>query len=896
PEEAEWVELTTPPEFKPFEASCIAEAAPPALFRVRVDKVARERIVKKPGALPFLPGKEEKIVEYEKIEVRERVQVDTKVRSSFWVAKGTLAGRLVAARAGKAGKNVYGKTIPPGQDDDPTFHLGSGLSRGKGEIVAEASGFIRRGTRWADLIPFKAGEYSIRLSDDTATVLLDYSPGDKRLPPPDAAAILQEAVELGQPVEGLLTIDEVASALLKATRSGQALTGFSLSCDRDASVRINVSPDKLSASLTIVKGRGKGKLLELSMVSAALAEHKLKGVKIDKLKTDVIAFYKGSTTELEDYPLATGKEPVKGKDRTLLFGVAFLPEEQGQDYITTLGASPGLARVAKTLDEFPLALADRVALVKKDQEVARFSTPSFGQPGTDVYGAAIPATPGNDPAINIFENLRISRETIESEEDGILLLADKDGVTLARVLPYRDARVDVSVAEDAMSARITVERSYGLGRELTLEYAQEALKEAGVVGGIDLKELSEALADAREGRKAENRVIAHGKAPVPAGGYRIQWIIRMASGAALTLRADGTADYKNQDRSTVVVEGQPILELLSIGVEGQDGQDVLGSVVPAPVDPRVAEPPTFDDSLLEEKLENGDRIIKAAKNGILQFDKNRLSIDPAHKVNGDVGPATGNIQFPGPVAISGTVLSGYAIVAGGDVLIAGSVEAALVTSDGTIRITEGIKGAKKGTVRARKGIEAAFAEQAMLLGVEDITLKNSALLCNIKSNGKVALQGDKGHLIGGLCRARKGIEVQNLGSESGAKTQISFGQDYLVKDAIEAEEREIERVKSMILLADKRMREIEKEGGSLDAIRQEKLKLVKLLEKRSMRVFELREKFEEHFPGEIVIRGSVFAGVVLESHNRFHEIRQTKQRVAFSFDPQLGRIIERPLK
>ena len=144
---------------------------------------------------------------------------------------------------------------------------------------------------------------------------------------------------------------------------------------------------------------------------------------------------------------------------------------------------------------------------------------------------------------------------------------------------------------------------------------------------------------------------------------------------------------------------------------------------------------------------------------------------------------------------------------------------------------------------------------------------------------------------------RSGIEVHNLGSENGAKTQISFGQDYLVKDAIEAEEREIEKIKSMILDSDRHMRAAEKEGGAgLDRIRQEKLRLVKLLEKHSLKVFELREKFEEHFPGEIVVRGKVFAGVVIESHNRFHEVRQTKQKIVFSFDPQLGRVVERPLK
>ncbi len=896
PETAEWSEITTPPEYQPFEATKIAEAKPPELFRIRTDRVARERIVKKPGALPFLPPKEVKVTEYEKIEVREALAVDTRVLRTFWTSKGSLVARIHAAKAGKPGKDVYGKPVMPERLEDSSFTLGKGLAKDKGNIVAELGGFVRVGARWADLVPFQAGEYSIKLSSDSATALLDYTPGDTRLPPPDAATMLQEAVALGLAAETLLSVEETEAALLRATRSGQTLSDFSLSGDRDALARVDITPDRLKATLTVMKGRGKGKALELSMVSAALSGQKLKGVKIDKLKADVIAFYKSKQSELLDYPLTEGKNPVKGKDRELVFGVAFLPEDQVKNYLAVVSSAAGLSRMAENLADFPLSEASRVALVDKEQEVAHFSPPSAGQAGMDVFGESIPAPPGNDPGIKVYGKLRISRESIESEDDGLLLVAEREGTTLARVLPYRDARVSVNVGDDGMSASVSITRSYGLGKELSIDIAQEALNQAGVVNGLDIKELSAALAEAREGRPVSGHVVAKGRVPIAAGGFRLNWIVRIASGAALTMRADGSVDYKNQDKSTVVVKGQPLLELLAIGVEGQDGVDVLGSTIPAPKDPSVSDPPGFDSSIIEEKRDTGDRLLTAGTNGELRFENNMLSIDPTQKIAGDIGPATGNVRFPGPVAVAGTVLTGYAVFAGGDVLITGAVEASLVSSDGSVKITEGIKGARKGTIRARKSIEAAFAEQAQLLAVEDIVLKNSALMCNIKTNGKLTLQGDRGHLIGGVCRVRKGMEVQNLGSANSSRTQVSFGQDYLVKDAIEAEEQEIERTKSMILETDKKMRDMESSGANLDAIRQNKLKLIKLLEKRSLRIFELREKFEEHFPGEIVVRGSIFAGVVIESHNRFHEVRQTKQKIAFSFDPQLGRVVERPLK
>ena len=212
-------------------------------------------------------------------------------------------------------------------------------------------------------------------------------------------------------------------------------------------------------------------------------------------------------------------------------------------------------------------------------------------------------------------------------------------------------------------------------------------------------------------------------------------------------------------------------------------------------------------------------------------------------------------------------------------------------------MAEGIKGARKGTIRAKHGIEAAFAEQSLLLAVEDIKIKNACILCNVKTNGRLVLVSDKGTLIGGLCRARKGIDVSSLGSENGVKTEVSFGQDYLVADQIDAEEREIGRLKNLILQSDRTMAELDLAGGSagLDQIRQDKVKLMKLLEKRTVRLFDLREKFEGHVASEVRVRGTVHPGVILESHNRFFEVRSRRKMVAFSFDPSSGRIVERPL-
>jgi len=351
---------------------------------------------------------------------------------------------------------------------------------------------------------------------------------------------------------------------------------------------------------------------------------------------------------------------------------------------------------------------------------------------------------------------------------------------------------------------------------------------------------------------------------------------------------------------TRVAVGDQILSLKKADDAGEDGFDVLGRPVKTTATSSGDTTPEHDETVREEAAEDGSTFFVAAVGGELVVEGQpgtggRISIRERLAIQGNVGPETGNIKFPGAVQVTGSVLAGFSLVAGGDVAVAGAVEASLLSSDGGVKVIEGIKGARKGTIRARLGIDAAFAEQALLLAVEDIRIKTGCVLCNVKTNGRLIVSGEKGALIGGLCRARKGVDVAILGSENFAKTEVSFGQDYLVADQIDAEEREIEKLKTMILQSDRTMADLEKAGAGLDRIRQDKVKMLKLLEKRTIRIFDLREKFEAHVASEVRIRGTVFPGVILESHNRFFEVRSKKTKVSFSFDQQLGRIVEKPL-
>jgi len=156
--------------------------------------------------------------------------------------------------------------------------------------------------------------------------------------------------------------------------------------------------------------------------------------------------------------------------------------------------------------------------------------------------------------------------------------------------------------------------------------------------------------------------------------------------------------------------------------------------------------------------------------------------------------------------------------------------------------------------------------------------------------------------MGGQVRASRGVEAQNIGSAGGARTVVSFGQDYLVKDQLEREEREVSRLQKQVADLDARLFVLENQSraaagspasGQLAGARAEKVKVMKLIETHKMRLITLRDRYEEHVPSQVVVRGTLYPGAILESHGRRYETRTEKKALRLEFDPAHGRIVEK---
>jgi uncharacterized protein (DUF342 family) len=884
PETAAWEALPVPADMAPYQEEILAAALQPELYRVRTERIKNEKKVKKPGALPFMPAKEETVVTWDKKEIREAVTVGAAPDEVKYAAKGQKIGTLTPPKPGKSGKSVSGKPLQPRTAGEGGFLLGNGISRVKGDLAAQASGFIRIGKNWADLVPFSKPSWEISTGSDGITLFFTFEPGDARFPPPTGEAVLEEAKAKGAPEGGLVTPGSLDEVIAEAVKTGTPVQAFPLFQSWEAAARVDISPDKSRAVLYLRKGTAGYQPLEMKAISQAVKDSKVQGYDAEKLKAAVNAFMQGKKLELDGYVLAEGTPSARGKDREVQLSLALLSEEERKALRARLSAWPGKSGAFEGLspDE-----ATGFAFVEKGAVIAQVTASSDGEPGKDIYGTIIPGLPGNDPDLKLFRGLEQHGAVITAALGGLLLVKTHERMFRAEIIEYRDARIAVHVSEDGMEARGDLAPEAGAGIPLSPENVLKVLAALGIKKGINKETVEKACALAKARGSCSGVVLAKGGLPVAKGGSAVKWLVPVTP----PQQAAGTGEVPG--RAVQVKAGTPIAELSGPEAGGRPGFDVKGREIPA--DKGSACGIEHDQTVREEPQGAGKRLI-AALPGELSFDGKVLKISSLRDIKGDVGPATGNVTFPGEIRIGGKVLPGFAVIGGLHVLVSGSAESAFISAGGRAVVAQGIKGSGKGVVRAKTSIEAALAEKATLMAVGNIKLKNGSVLSYIKTNGKLLVEAGKGRLLGGVCQARHGVDAANIGSETGGRTEISFGQDYLIKDQIGVTEEEISKTREALAKTDDTIKQSLKSPPALEAARTEKVGLMKKLKQLNLKIFTLNEKFEEHHESEIRIRGTVYPGVVIESHGRYYEVQQARSRVVFYFDRDSGLIKEKALE
>ena len=892
-ESVKWEALPVPGDLAPVQEQTLSGAPSPRIFRINVEKIKHEKKIKRPGALPFLPGKEETVVTWEKKETREEVVVNSELREIKYADKGTRLGVVTPSTPGKPGKNIFGRIIPPRSMGDANFLLGEGISRERNELISSVSGFLRIGENWADIVSLSVHRYRIAAGIDGRTLFFHFEPGSDVIDPPGGEEILKAAIAKGAAEDSLVSARELDHAIAEAVKHKEPIEAYSLSRIRESIIRIDINEDKTRAALYLRKSVAGGLSLDAKVISQAIKDSGVCGFDAEKLKTDIQAFLEGKEEELKDYVLAEGAVPTRGKDREVEITVPLLQAEDHKRILAQL--AEWYRKNPLTDEEISYNNATGFSFVQKGAIAARTSAASEGEPGKDVYGNITPGLPGNDPAIKLFCGLELHGSEIVVSQSGLLLVELGEKSFKGCVISYRDAGMAVTVSPDAMEARGDFISEEGAGIPLSVENVLKVLAAKGIQKGIDTIAVEKACALARAGGNVCRYAIARGQPAIAPGESAVKWLmdINMMRSPEPDPADSTDENGVSHGKALQIKAGTPIADLSEPIAAGQSGFDITGKEIPVS---GISGPAIeYDGSIREVQRGKGKRLI-AARSGELLFDGRKLTISSIKKIKGDAGKAAGNINFSGEIDIEGNVLPGCVVIAGSHVIIDGWAEEALISAGGRAVAALGIKGGGKGVIRARAGIEAAFSERASLMAVGDVKLKKGSIRSTIRTNGRLVVADDNGKLSGGLCQARQGVDVVDIGSERGIRTEISFGQDYLIKDQINVCDEEIVVLRRKLAEIEEKIKAILHNKQPLpNNLPKEKVKLVKLLEQLNLKVFTLNEKFEEHHESEVTIRGTVFPGVVMESHNRYYEVKQKRSQVTFYFDRETGTIVEKAL-
>lgn len=651
-----------------------------------------------------------------------------------------------------------------------------------------------------------------------------------------------------------------------------------LQLDPSFDVRVIVSVDKLNARLYVRKAYDISQALPMNIILRSLQNSKIQDLNMADINSLLSQFDSSANMEL-DVEIKAGIAPKRGKDRTLIEHFTPLQEHE-ITRITDRLRDPKLANNNEPNPDddrdFPLSQAEKMAYVEKDSIIYEISQAEPGEAGVDVYGNKVEGLPGNMPFVVDLRNIVQLGDEFRANITGILIIRNEGQNLKMRIIPYKNAKVKAVVSKDKMSAVLILENGAGAGELLSVALIKTALNDAGLLEVTPQNKIEEAIKSASKHDESEFQLL-RGVDPIGPGSYLLDWKVTFADDSPVA----------------TVNSGDFILEATKLS-KGQEGKDVFGKIIKQKAIHEVPLP-VADDTL---KCDEQGHTCKFFANisGELSFVDDKLSIASTRIIEGDVKTPNQKITFPGDIVVTGDVGDEVTIKAKGDLTCKGDAAISLLYSENILRLEGGMKGRGRGTLWSKGTMNIGFCEGAKVFAGGNVNIAEYCFMCVIKTNGLISVQSHHGALIGGSIHAARGCVVRNLGAEKSVRTVISFGQDYLIKDEIETHEKEIEENSKTIKIFDAKLNEKGKDDSEIDEIRKKKVKLMKRNSALQIRIFNLKENFEFHIPSSVKVLGTIYPGVVLESHGRYFEVFEKQSNVEFKFDEVNGNIVSTPIE
>lgn len=498
------------------------------------------------------------------------------------------------------------------------------------------------------------------------------------------------------------------------------------------------------------------------------------------------------------------------------------------------------------------------------------------------------------------EDLPLSKEEIESERQRAtvsLFARAKKNHMITRAneegeIPSVDAEAVVHVARKRMAAWAFVFPPTGEGGPLTKQELELALAECTVCAGLDEEALNKIV---EEQPYFKLMLIARGKPMVPGkDGYVVENYPRSIE-KTFSMDEMGNVDYRAQNYVQIIHTGDVLCEAIA-PTPGEDGLDVLGTVIPAKEGKEAKLLLGQNTALSEDKTK-----VIASMEGHLRFQEGKFHVKPTFHVPGDVDFNVGNIDFLGDVHVKGDVREGFVIKATGTVTVEGLVEGAVIEADGDVIISNGILGDDKAVIKAGGLVQAEYIENCIVYAGESVR-GSSIVGSHINCDGTIVVRSGRGTIVGGYLIAAKKIDAKAIGSRAERLTSLSVGKLPYIRKRKEELEGSLEEVQGEMAEVERTIEYLDRTAGSdpekiqrVADFRLQKSVLSMQIAHMQNKLQEIEEKDkdkdDEMISGCKVVASTIYPGVQIEIQDLSYTVQEENRNVKIHV--QLGEIVLR---
>ncbi|MDE6845431.1 MAG: FapA family protein [Lachnospiraceae bacterium] len=440
-------------------------------------------------------------------------------------------------------------------------------------------------------------------------------------------------------------------------------------------------------------------------------------------------------------------------------------------------------------------------------------------------------------------------ETMSDDSDEIIVQDDPNIISTSDYL--------LRINETRMEVMLTIYHNF------SLEELNGLLQENGVVSGIR----EEALQKLAQGRKNyEETLVATGTAAKDGRDGFFEYYFDPHPPTKPIILSDGTVDYNVLGKIELVTEGQH-LATYHPSLPAADGMDVMGNTIEAYVG-KEQQPLQCKRC---EADESGSQYYANTEGNVTVAD-GCLTVTPVYVVKGNLGAATGNVDFHGDVFVEGNVYAGVTVKTTGNITVNGHVETAKLYAGKDVILKNGMQGSGNGIIRAGCNVMARFIEQTQVYAGNEINT-GALMNCEVEAGNSVVIAGNRGSIIGGTVTAVEQITASSIGNRAGVTTQIVIGLDCEFKYKMAKIDYQIGEYQSKMMDAENALERIAWQLQSqplTPELREQKAEQMRNKIHYQLKLKEITTKREQlidinrrSVDGKVVVTGAVNAGCII---------------------------------